>query len=121
MRPTVILTCAAAAHAQIFGNFFNQMLKKEFAVEESWHNQEYHKVSCDNGHVCPDTLTCVNSPLECPCQFPASEIKCVYPDKSGYVCISKPGDGYDGSDASSKAEDGKRDCAWVNKAFRGEL
>jgi hypothetical protein len=43
MRPTVILTCAAAAHAQIFGNFFNQMLKKEFAVEESWHNQEYHK------------------------------------------------------------------------------
>lgn len=43
MRLTVILTCAAAVQAQMFGNFFNQMLKKEFSVEESWHNQEYHK------------------------------------------------------------------------------
>ncbi|KAG5368525.1 Long chronological lifespan protein 2 [Yarrowia sp. E02] len=122
MRLAVILTCAAAVHAQLFSNFFNNMQKKkEFGVEESWHNQEYQKVQCNNGYTCPDTLTCAKSPLDCPCQFPASEIKCVYPDKSGYVCISKPGDGYDGEDASSKAEEGNRDCAWVNKAFRGEL
>lgn len=46
MKLTGIIACAAIVQAHMFGDFFNQMLKKEFTVEESWHNQEYHRGEC---------------------------------------------------------------------------
>lgn len=63
---------------------------------------------CD-GFLCTDTLTCVSKPVDCPCVFPNSEIKCVLPNKKSYVCISKP----------SEEDKTPRDCAFVEKAYKG--
>lgn len=63
---------------------------------------------CD-GYLCVDTMTCVSGPVDCPCVFPNSQIKCVLPNKKSYVCISAPADG----------DPAPRDCAFVEKAYHG--
>lgn len=64
----------------------------------------YKTLECNN-YLCPDTLYCVDTPQDCPCVFPDSQLKCEFPNKQGYVCISKP-----------TSEDGP-DCDYVLKAF----
>lgn len=67
---------------------------------------------CDD-YFCADTLECVKKPMDCPCPFSASQLKCVMPDKKSYVCISKP--------TGSEDEDHPRDCSFVEKAWKGEV
>ncbi|KAK9472829.1 uncharacterized protein V1510DRAFT_416183 [Dipodascopsis tothii] len=69
-----------------------------------WFERNYEDAECTD-YLCPDTLACVKKPVDCPCLFPRSEEKCILPDKSNYVCISKDG----------------RGCAFVDKAWKGEV
>ena len=61
------------------------------------------------GYLCEDTMTCVHKPVDCPCVFPNSQIKCVLPDQKSYVCISKPAEG----------DPEPRDCDFVARAYKG--
>lgn len=77
-----------------FDHFFQQAhhgpQKPQRASEESNTLEKfYYQLSCDK-HLCEDTLMCVNSPIDCPCPFESSQLKCVLPGKKSYVCISKP-------------------------------
>lgn len=73
------------------------------------YQDRFYRQECNNGFICPDTLTCVKRASECPCPFPDSQIKCILPgnnNKKGtnsYVCISK----------------GDRDCKFVIDAYKG--
>lgn len=70
------------------------------------YDERFYRKECQ-GYICPDTLSCVKRPVDCPCPFPDSQIKCTIPgSKKGsdtYVCISK----------------GERDCKFVNNAYKG--
>ena len=68
----------------------------------------YYRADCPQ-YLCPDTLACVNEPVDCPCPFENSQLKCVLPDKKNYVCISKP-----------STEDGP-DCDSVLRAYKGKI
>ncbi|ODQ64005.1 hypothetical protein NADFUDRAFT_52990 [Nadsonia fulvescens var. elongata DSM 6958] len=128
----ISLTCPAFVSAQ-FGGIFDQILRNAQhqggggqgrPSDFSGHETGFFNAPC-NDYLCPDTLTCVKKPVECPCQFPSSEIKCILPDKKNYVCISKPSDGSsdiydDPSKASNTNGDGTiKDCAFVNLAWKG--
>lgn len=83
---------------------------------------QFLRSSCQE-YVCPDTLTCVATPNDCPCPFPLLQMRCVLPNKR-YVCISKPpGDKYDTENNwKVDAKDNKvRDCGWVLRAYKGEI
>ncbi|KAK9451313.1 uncharacterized protein V1518DRAFT_453053 [Limtongia smithiae] len=69
-----------------------------------WYEQNYEAVECKD-FVCQDTLACVKRPVDCPCVFPDSEEKCIFPDKKNYICISKNG----------------RGCGFVEKAWKGDV
>jgi hypothetical protein len=66
--------------------------------------------NCDQ-YLCSDTLACVKGPMDCPCPFAASQLKCVLPGKKSYVCISKPAEG----------DNDKRDCSFVKNAWDGKV
>ncbi len=65
--------------------------------------------------------------MDCPCPFPASELKCLLPDNKNYICISKPANAetniYDDPIKGPKVTGGDniRDCGWVTKAFKGQI
>lgn len=130
-----ILAFAAAPIAAQFENIFANMFKdhrhhQQQAQQQdgSWIENAYDKsvynfvlslqaqllitvcllAGCD-GYLCVDTMSCVSSPVDCPCVFPNSQIKCVLPNKKSYVCISAPADG----------DPAPRDCAFVEKAYNG--
>ncbi|CAL9738279.1 long chronological lifespan protein 2 [Monosporozyma servazzii] len=80
--------------------------------------------NCPN-YLCPDTLTCVRDPQQCPCPFPRSQLKCVLPKSDKYICISKPATHdpklinlYDDPVKGPKAKTpGLRDCGWVLEMY----
>lgn len=108
----VLLLALIAPCAAQFG-FFDQMFnggggarqEKQAGAQKRVNNaveNTYHQQQCD-GFLCEDTLACVASANDCPCPFPDSQLKCMYPNGLGYICISKP-----------TTEDGP-DCAYVQK------
>ena len=77
-------------------------------------------------YLCPDTLTCVPTPDDCPCPLPRFQLRCILPD-GHYVCISKPATNdkklsalYDDPVKGPGVQaPGMRDCGWVLKAYQG--
>lgn len=101
-----IMTFFTNPVAAQFGNIFQQMFNQQHEqVEKTFFNTE-----CDK-YLCPDTLSCVSRPVDCPCPFPDSQLKCVLPDKKNFVCISAPAPG----------DKNPRDCSFVNKAYKGTV
>ncbi|XBW36335.1 hypothetical protein QEN19_001915 [Hanseniaspora menglaensis] len=116
------------------GFFFNQQ-------EQQHHHQQqpeeidYQKSFLGNTHcaeyLCPVTLKCVKSHLECPCPYPDSQMKCIISENKvniDYLCISKPflADNaalqaiYDDPNQGHKLRTkGIRDCGWAEDAYFG--
>lgn len=112
---------ASVANAQ-FGDLFEQLFKQHsggggrggqqpIPEDSNFVEQNYDHSDCKD-FLCKDTLKCVSKPVDCPCPFAASQLKCVLPDKKNYVCISAPAD--------PKDEDA-RDCSFVTKAWKGNV
>ncbi|ODV88633.1 hypothetical protein CANCADRAFT_3278 [Tortispora caseinolytica NRRL Y-17796] len=105
-----VLLLAGLAYAQ-FGDFFgfggNRQPSKKAASHDIYLNLN-KDLECTK-YLCPDSFACVDKPIDCPCSFPESEVKCILPDKSSYVCISKPD------------TDSGRTCDFVNKAYNGKI
>jgi hypothetical protein len=81
--------------------FFEQFFQQQHQQQgEESHQDKYLNKECSE-YLCPDTLSCVKTPKDCPCPFPNSQIKCLI--GASYVCISK----------------GSRDCQFVNNAYNG--
>lgn len=104
-----------------FGQHHQQQQQARVSHEDSILNNQ-----CSD-YLCPDTQECVKSALDCPCPFPKSQLKCVYPGKKDFVCISKPAskdpkvnaqydDPVKGPKVSIK---GYRDCGWVERVYKG--
>lgn len=87
-----------------FDQFFQQQHHQNNQQDQQKHDLEaiFMQSKCDK-YVCSDTLDCVDSPNDCPCPYPNSQIKCTFPDNEGYVCVSI----------------GERGCDFVEKAFNG--
>lgn len=97
LRLALVAPCLAQ-----FGSFFDQIFGDHHQQFQQQQQQQqgpeivnnvventYIDMACDR-FLCEDTLVCVETPGDCPCQFPDSQMKCVLPDGQGYVCISKP-------------------------------
>ena len=90
---------------QLFGGHHQQQQHQEARGVE-WYKQHYdaghippHRRAdvvaiCDQ-YLCPDTLSCVGSPKDCPCPF--GQDKCALGKLGDYVCIS-PVNGMSGCD-----------------------
>lgn len=89
---------------------FNQFQQQQQPQQKQFDYQSEQLNNDCNKYLCPETFHCVDKPLDCPCPFPDSQLKCTLPDKSNFVCISK----------SEKKEGVEvRDCEWVNNAWKG--
>lgn len=94
-----------------FDQFFQQHQQHQQQQLKKSHEDLYLNQDC-NTYLCPDTLECVDKPINCPCPFPNSQFKCVLPpnpesesDDGSFVCISK----------------GERDCQFVLDAYYGRV
>lgn len=94
----ILASPCAAQFGGIFDQFFGggqqqqQQASQEGPKVNNLVENTYLDIDCQ-GYVCEDTLKCVSSSQECPCEFPDSQLKCEFPGKQGYVCISKPSNG----------------------------
>jgi hypothetical protein len=112
----LLLAFSASQVFAQFGNIFDNLFQQQRQQQQpnqpkadgSWFEETYDNYNC-NGYICEDTLACVKRPVDCPCKFPNSEIKCILPGGKNYVCISKPADN----------DPKPRDCKFVEKAFKG--
>ncbi|GMF08443.1 unnamed protein product [[Candida] boidinii] len=68
-------------------------------------------------YLCPSTFECVDSPVDCSCQFPKSQIKCILPNKQDFICIPKVKSDELHDDQKAIVE--VRDCDWLIKAWNG--
>lgn len=99
---TVFLS--SPSHA-FFEQFFSQNQQQR---QQQSHEDIYLEKDCGS-YLCPDTLACVATPIDCPCPFPNSQQKCVFPpnpvtgSEASFICISK----------------GERDCKWALDAYNG--
>lgn len=105
----------AAVGAAQFGGIFDQMFQQQANRQRGEQpkgsdlfTQNYYAVSCDK-YLCSDSFACVDGPIDCPCPFPDSQLKCILPNGANYYCISKPTD------------DNGPDCDFVSKAWNGEV
>lgn len=96
-----------------FGGIFEQMMNQGQQQQQQQQQDvrinnivenTYNTMDC-SGYLCEDTMHCVETPQDCPCMFPDSQLKCEYPNKQGYVCISKP------------TNDDGPNCDYVLKSF----
>ncbi|CCE62257.1 hypothetical protein TPHA_0C01010 [Tetrapisispora phaffii CBS 4417] len=100
---------------------------RENTAAQGSYEDRYLANNCQ-GYLCPDTLECVSYPSDCPCPFPASQLKCGLPD-GNYICISKPASKddavnniYDNPNQNSQFKmEGMRDCGWVLDEYYGKL
>lgn len=93
------LISAGVCHA-FFGDIFEQMMGQQQQQQRQQQQQQEQEVNnpVENTYIsmdcpkylCEDTLKCVDTAQDCPCVFPDSQLKCEFPNKQGYVCISKP-------------------------------
>lgn len=105
---------ASVANADLFQNFFGNRMRQQQSQQQEFDYQKEQLGSGCNKYLCPESFACVSKPVDCPCPFPDSQQKCILPDKSHYVCISK----VDKKDLKEfKGE--IRDCKWVEKAYKG--
>ncbi|KAJ7240358.1 hypothetical protein B0H12DRAFT_987570, partial [Mycena haematopus] len=81
-----------AAQFQFFDSMFGQQHQQQQQQHHSGASQwaaHLESVSCSD-YLCPATLDCVGSPIDCPCPD-AEDIKCLIPDaeeKEGtVVCV----------------------------------
>lgn len=103
----VVAVVFATPTLGFFDQFFQQQQQqnKQQQQQRQKHNHEavFMQTTCDK-YVCSDTLECVETPGDCPCPYPNSQVKCPFPDhEGGYVCVSI----------------GERGCDWVEKAYNG--
>nr|GAT49046.1 predicted protein [Mycena chlorophos] len=69
----------AAAQFQFFdGMFGQQRQQQQYASPAAQWAAHLESVSCSQ-YLCPGTLDCVRSPVDCPCPD-AEDIKCLVPD-----------------------------------------
>ncbi|ODV63836.1 Lcl2p ASCRUDRAFT_73603 [Ascoidea rubescens DSM 1968] len=121
-----ILGCSSLVAADFF-DFFGGG-QGQPAPEKTPFEVEFLNSDC-KGYLCPDTQACVDKPIDCPCPFPSSQLKCQLPDKKNFVCISKPAVNneklmalYDDPVKGPKQKHkGVRDCGWVIQAWKGEV
>ncbi|CCF56587.1 hypothetical protein KAFR_0B02900 [Kazachstania africana CBS 2517] len=114
-----------AVHGFIFN--FNQNQHQQQQAQESFEDRVLNN-NCPD-YLCPDTLECVKSAIDCPCPYPKSQLKCILPHQDNYICISKPAIHdvkinaiYDDPVRGPKAHNkGLRDCGWVNDVFQGNM
>ncbi|KAH3901943.1 Lcl2p SCDLUD_001728 [Saccharomycodes ludwigii] len=115
--------------------FFEEFFQQGFFQHQQNHQQKQqvsHEESVLNNnecskYLCPETKACVDKPIDCPCPYPASQLKCILPDNKNYVCISKPAvddpklmELYDDLEKGPKQHnEGVRDCGWVIDASKG--
>lgn len=123
----VLMTVLTVASADIFDFFHNQQQQQHQQQHQQFNLEQNVLDSQCTAYLCPDTLTCVGTPKECPCPFPSSQLRCVLPNKE-YICISKPAGNFEGKydDQSSNwkvdaKDDSVRDCGWVKRAWLGDL
>ncbi|OEJ90995.1 Long chronological lifespan protein 2 [Hanseniaspora osmophila] len=98
-----------------------QQHQQQVSYEDSVLNSQ-----CD-GYLCPVTRECVKEKIDCPCEFPKSQLKCILPDKKNYICISKPATSnaklanlYDDPvQGPQQRIKNMRDCGWVEDAYKG--
>lgn len=106
VRLVLVAGALASPAAAFMDQFFQQQHRQQQQQQqrEVSHDHEavFMNIKC-SGYLCQDTLACVSGPVDCPCPFPNSQEKCVYPGGEGYVCVSK----------------GDRGCEWVDKAYNG--
>lgn len=102
---TLLFSAVAFGQFGMFDQFMRQQKQQQQQPDDAdnWVESQYDKIKCDQ-YLCEDTLACVKSRADCPCLFPATEIKCVLPNKD-YVCISS----------------GSMDCSFVEKAYKGQV
>lgn len=114
--------------------FFNQHQQEH---EQQPENIDYQRTFLDKtdckDYLCPTTLKCVKSYLDCPCPYPNSQMKCLIKDNKKVVdtiCISKPfivnNPGlqakYDDPSKGYKLKTpGVRDCGWAEDAYFGRV
>ena len=73
-----------------FFDFFQQQFHGEAPQDTSPEEFEANLLNDGCGkYFCPDTRTCVETPNDCPCPYPSSQLRCVLPNGE-YLCISKP-------------------------------
>lgn len=107
---SALAVCALCTPTMAFMEhlFQQQRQGQQQQQQQESHQDRYLSQECDQ-YLCADTLKCVASPVDCPCPFPESQVKCVLPGDSGsggsssYVCVSK----------------GSRDCEFVIDAYNG--
>ncbi|GME96208.1 hypothetical protein B5S28_g1798 [[Candida] boidinii] len=93
------------------GHGQQQQQQGSFDMESAQLNSNCEK------YLCPSTFECVDSPVDCSCQFPKSQIKCILPNKKDFICIPKVKSDELHDDQKSIVE--IRDCDWLIKAWNG--
>lgn len=96
--------------------FFEQFFQQQQHQPQQHSVEDFERSFLDNDcdrYLCPDTQVCVAEPVDCPCPFGASQLKCVLPNGRDYVCIANT----EGTEGDSEV----RDCAWVNQAYYGKV
>ncbi|GMM36462.1 Lcl2 protein [Saccharomycopsis crataegensis] len=125
-QSSLLVLLLLISNVNAFFNFFHQ--EDQRPAEKPYEEQVLNS-DCRE-YVCPATKQCVKSPIECDCPFPSSQIKCILPGKTNYVCISKPAivdndelqKKYDDPHKASKERNkGVRDCGWVIDAWNGDI
>ncbi|CAK7894299.1 long chronological lifespan protein 2 [[Candida] anglica] len=123
----VVLLFLIAGVSAFFGDFFNQHQNFQQQQAQPQTPEQVEQSVLNNGckeYLCPDTLSCVRTPNDCPCKFPSSQLRCVLPDGS-FMCISKPAgdisEKYNDPSNNWKIDAGGdvRDCGWVSRAWNG--
>jgi hypothetical protein len=91
---TVCVSAQFNFYEQFFGGGHQQRQEQPQGRGVGWLKQHYDSAAC-NQYLCEDTLSCVDSPRECPCPF--GQDKCDLGKHGDYVCIS-PVNGRGGCD-----------------------
>ncbi|KAJ7068490.1 hypothetical protein C8F01DRAFT_611941 [Mycena amicta] len=88
-RSLFVFSSLVAAQFQFFDGMFQQQQRQQqhHSGASQW-AAHLESVSCSD-YLCPGTLDCVSSPVDCPCPD-AEDIKCTIPDAEGdatVVCV----------------------------------
>lgn len=119
--------------------FFNQQQQQQHQQQQQQQHEDidYQKTFLDNTHcqdyLCPTTLKCVKTHIDCPCPYPNTQMKCLIKEKGEIIdtiCIAKPFI-VDNPSLQAKYDDqkegyklktkGVRDCGWAEDAYYGRV
>ncbi|KAF9478155.1 hypothetical protein BDN70DRAFT_783844, partial [Pholiota conissans] len=111
MLPLIILfgLQLVAAQFNFFENMFGQQQQHQQYQQQRTGASQWaaysDSVACSQ-YLCPETLDCVQKPVDCPCPNP-EDIKCIVPDMEGDV-----------EDATVICTRGQKECSEVDKLMR---